>query len=147
METNMKKTRITNGFMAGLISAGVAGLMILGNALEEQGKDDSGKKAAPVVVEHEEVNKDVATSEERLMAFNAAKEAVIEGLVSPETADFRNFIAAVENDVYYLGKGVFAVDSYVESENGYGVKVRTKFYCVLKHEGEDWNVESLIFQE
>ena len=147
METNMKKRRITNGFMAGLISAWVVGLMILGIALEDPENADSGKKAAPKGVEQEEVKKDVATSEERLMAFNAAKDAVMERLVSPATADFRNFIAAVENDVYYLGKGVFAVDSYVDSENGYGVKVRIKFYCVLKHEGEEWKVKSLIFQE
>lgn len=72
------------------------------------------------------------------------EEAVKSRLKSPATADFPYFTDAILS----TNDGHFSVTSYVDSQNGFGAVIRTKFYCEVKYDkGKDkwYLVECILY--
>jgi hypothetical protein len=46
----------------------------------------------------------------------------------------------------HLGNGRYMVISYVDSENAFGARIRTRFNCIVQHINDDeWRLENLTF--
>jgi len=64
-------------------------------------------------------------------------------LKAPSTADFPSIVSDGVG-VSHLGGGVFIVNSYVDAQNSFGAKIRTRFICKLKDNGDKtWALMSL----
>ena len=66
--------------------------------------------------------------------------AVTDRLKSPSTANFGGILdgQTSETCVRYLGKGVYHVNGWVDSQNGFGATVRAEFSVELKDEDGKW---------
>ncbi|MDE0853965.1 MAG: hypothetical protein OSA97_06045 [Nevskia sp.] len=83
----------------------------------------------------------------RIDACNAAVQVVREQLKSPSTADFPGCWAGD----YTIGSDVdkvnFVVGGYVDAENSFGAKLRTRYIVKLSRSGSSFSVTSVqIFQ-
>lgn len=73
-------------------------------------------------------------SEHRRQAVHAAHGYVTQRLKSPATAQFPyTSDHAVDTDK----SGNFVVESYVDSENGFGANIRTHYRCTMIRLGDD----------
>lgn len=91
--------------------------------------------------QEEEAQSQPAFDEIHVMAQGFIKKA----LKAPSTARFPSY----GYQVFDLGGNTFMVESYVDSQNGFGAQLRTPFKIVLKFNGGDiylssnWTVEDL----
>lgn len=67
-------------------------------------------------------------------AFTISKFVVQKMLKSPSTAKFPHIADRAE----YLQDSLFGINSYVDSQNGFGAIVRSKYAIVLYYKGGDW---------
>jgi hypothetical protein len=80
-------------------------------------------------------------------AYSACKSFVTDQLKSPSTAEFpsmREKGVAIEQD-----RGVenqFNISGYVDSKNGFGAMIRTKYYCEVYYGKGDWTLFDLSFE-
>lgn len=75
-------------------------------------------------------------------AWTAAKKVVKENLKAPSTADFP-FSYAREN-ITEIGTNTFVVKSYVDSENGFGAKIRSNFtITIIKNDENSYTYKNL----
>lgn len=65
-------------------------------------------------------------------------------LKSPSTADFP---FGGHRDVKPLGDDRYLVESYVDSQNSFGARVRTNFRGVIKQTQGGWKLEELVLEE
>lgn len=74
-------------------------------------------------------------------AFVMCEQFVTDRLKAPKTADF----ASMSNSsISSLNSDTYTISSYVDSQNGFGAMVRTKFICKVKYVGnEKWRLEDL----
>jgi len=74
-------------------------------------------------------------------ALNMSREFVKEKLLSPANAEF----ALLENSEVRKIDDIYYVDSYVDAKNAYGVSIRKKYKCQMKHkqDSEDWRLIDL----
>jgi len=105
-----------------------------------------------IVVIDANINSEVNTSNsprkdytsERL-AYNLSKDYVLENIKSPSSADFPGLFES-KNHVKDLGGGRFEVNSWVDSENSFGAKIRTRYSCIMiKRSNDRWGIENLKF--
>jgi hypothetical protein len=85
---------------------------------------------------------------ETVEAWVAAKDFVRESLVSPSTAKFHG--VARNPYVVYLGEARYRVTASVDSQNRFGVLIRTDFQLVVRakrDERQTWILESIDFTE
>jgi hypothetical protein len=81
-----------------------------------------------------------------LTAFNVCKDFVSQRLKSPGSAKFRNFF---EEDgeviVSGIGNGPYQVISTVDSQNGFGALIRSRFSCTvtLDRAADTWRLSDL----
>ncbi len=87
-----------------------------------------------------------APPDHKQMANIISQSYVKSALKSPATADFPTFDYGVTD----LGGNRFEVSSYVDSENGFGAKLRSQWYTKLKYSGTgndadptQWTLEEL----
>lgn len=74
-------------------------------------------------------------------AFVMSQSFVEKRLKAPSTADFCSYSDATVTD---LGGGRFRVSAYVDAQNSFGAKIRTRYTCVLKStDGDTWTLESI----
>ena len=79
----------------------------------------------------------------KIGAFVMSQTFMKRRLKSPSTADFPWYTDS-EVSVSHRGGGTFLVESYVDSQNAFGAKLRTHYLCELKDEGTDsWKLISL----
>jgi hypothetical protein len=80
-------------------------------------------------------------SARRVDAFVMCNQFVKDRLRSPASADFASVTSAVINQV---SGDEWTVQSHVDSQNGFGAMLRTKFTCTLKPAGGDrWQLVDL----
>lgn len=80
----------------------------------------------------------------KLRALTYSHLCVEEKLLSPSTAEF----TVDTQDVNMISDSVFVVTSHVDSQNGYGAMVRTKFRCRLTLPDEDrYRCDDVILME
>jgi hypothetical protein len=78
------------------------------------------------------------------MAFEMCKDFVKARLKAPSTATFRNFY---EDDgevrVTGSGAGPYTIQSTVDSQNGFGAKIRSNFSCTVTATGDTWHASNV----
>jgi hypothetical protein len=123
-----KKPKKINGCLSVLIIAAVimTGLYILGS---------SGDNSSS--------NSDNTTNQ--FLAYNYAEDFVKQKLKSPSTAVFPE-VSEKNEHITDLGSGKYKIDSWVDSQNGFGAMVRTNFSCTIIFEGEKVRCEDMIFK-
>jgi hypothetical protein len=78
-------------------------------------------------------------------AYVVCQQFVEDRLVAPATAEFGGPYSQVTKT---LGGGRYEVDTYVDSQNGFGALVRSDFVCTVKHvAGDRYSLESLDISE
>ena len=71
-----------------------------------------------------------------LLAYTYAEDEVKKRLKSPRTAQFPGTSERVTH-IKYISGDTYFIDSFVDSQNGFGALVRTHFYCKIEV-GEDY---------
>jgi len=71
-------------------------------------------------------------------AYLYSTEFVKKRLKAPSTADFSS---KRESTVLKLGEHEYAVTGYVDSENGFGAKIRSNWSTKVRKEGDGWVLE------
>ena len=76
----------------------------------------------------------------KIRVYSACQQFVTQRLKAPSTADFPSF----DDKSVTTGANVFTVDSYVDAQNAFGAKIRTRISCnVLSDDGDNWKLTSL----
>jgi len=103
----------------------LSGLLLLTLCILAVGSSDNGGKSGP----------------DKIGAFVMSQEFVKERLKAPSTADFPWYDESFVTD---LGGGRFRVSAYVDAQNSFGAKIRSKYTCILKStDGDTWTLESI----
>ncbi len=69
-----------------------------------------------------------------------AQQFVLQGLKAPSTAKF----PALPYDTSTDGKGLYKVDSFVDSENSFGAMIRSDWTVLMRLSGETWTLERMV---
>ncbi|MCK5215925.1 MAG: hypothetical protein KAR05_11315 [Candidatus Omnitrophica bacterium] len=65
-------------------------------------------------------------------------------LKSPASAKFPGVFEGSQDHVKHMGNQEYVIDSYVDSQNGFGAMIRTYFRCKIKQVSDDsWRLISL----
>lgn len=93
--------------------------------------------------------------DESSMAFIQCKAFVKEQLKAPSTADFGEYwdshVMQVTDPGAKLGENTYQVTSYVDAQNSFGAKLRNKFTCTERWNGQDdadirnWTLKDLTY--
>lgn len=85
-------------------------------------------------------------NENSSMAYQMSKQFLNKRLKAPATADYP--LDMDKQFVKYIGDSTFHINSYVDSQNSFGALIRTKYYAILKYEGNDqWSLVDLTTEE
>lgn len=87
-----------------------------------------------------------SSSSNKFLAYNYAEDFVKKNLKSPSTADFPGTYEKDEH-ITDLGGGKYKIKSWVDSQNGFGATIRTKFSCTMIFIGDKVRCEDLKFNE
>jgi len=72
-------------------------------------------------------------------AFNFCKRAVEASLKAPSTAKFQSVLGAT---ISQYGDETFSVESYVDSQNGFGAMLRSNYICTVTYLGGNrWRLD------
>lgn len=87
------------------------------------------------------------TKEDPILAYNMLEIFVEKRLKTPTEAEFAGTFEKTSH-VKFLGNNTYQINSYVDSKNSFGAKLRTKFSGNIKRISEDdWELISLeIFE-
>lgn len=86
-----------------------------------------------------------STSANKFLAYNYAEDFVEKKLKSPSTAEFPG-VTEKDKHITDLGGGKYKINSWVDSQNGFGATIRTNFSCTIVFEGDKVRCENLIFE-
>jgi hypothetical protein len=89
---------------------------------------------------------DSTNSTNNFLAYNYAEDFVKQKLKSPSTAIFPG-ISEKNEHIIDLGSGKYKINSWVDSQNGFGAMLRTNFSCTIIFEGEKVRCEDLVLLE
>ena len=81
----------------------------------------------------------------KFLAYNYAEGFVEKMLKSPSTAEFPGVIEK-DKHITDLGEGKYKINSWVDSQNGFGATIRTNFSCTIIFEGNKVRYENLILE-
>ena len=82
-------------------------------------------------------------SELRTDAAQICKQFVEKRLRAPATASFQNIYEATVSGPLG-GVEEYEVTSFVDSENGFGAKLRSNYVCTVEHkDGKNWHLKDL----
>ena len=81
------------------------------------------------------------------MAWVMAQTFIRRELKSPSTASFGSIfngdLQTTDDVTTYYGRGEYRVRGWVDAENSFGAKIRSRFSCVLKDDGSSWSLVSI----
>ena len=81
----------------------------------------------------------------KFLAYNYAEEFVKKRLKSPSTAEFPGTFE--KNDhIKELGNNEYLISSWVDSQNGFGAMIRSRFSCKIIFEGNNVRCENLLIE-
>jgi len=89
---------------------------------------------------------DSTNSTNNFLAYNYAEDFVKQKLKSPSTAIFPG-VSEKNEHIIDLGSGKYKINSWVDSQNGFGAMLRTNFSCTIIFEGEKVRCEDLVLLE
>jgi len=83
-----------------------------------------------------------STTNNGTMAYVMCQDRVKESLKAPSTAEFSGI---TETQIAPQGNRKYAVIGWVDAQNSFGAKLRTKYICKATDEGNSqWNFEPLV---
>ncbi len=117
-----------------IIGGGLVILMIIGAAAGDSSSSGGGSSSS--------------SSDQKYAAFEMCKDFVKDRLKAPSTATFRNFFQDDgEVSVSGYGDGPYTVMSTVDSQNGFGAKIRSSFSCTVTNtSGDNWRLNSISIE-
>lgn len=78
-----------------------------------------------------------------ILAYNYAKDFIKDRLKSPSTAEFPGTFEK-KNHVRDLGNGQYQISSWVDSQNGFGAKIRSRWSCKITFKNEQVHAENIV---
>lgn len=78
-----------------------------------------------------------------LLAYSFAEDFIKERLKAPSTAEFPGLFEK-KNHVKSLGNGEYQINSWVDSQNGFGAMIRSRWACKIKFVGDKVQAENII---
>lgn len=81
----------------------------------------------------------------KFLAYNYAEEFVKKRLKAPGTAEFPKTSEKI-NHITSLGGEKYMIDSWVDSQNGFGALIRSRFTCKVIFENGSVRAENLIIE-
>jgi len=97
-------------------------------------------------IQRDSANKADFISKYESSAYSTSQQFLNDRLKSPSTAEYPTDWD--RNMVEYMGDSVFYIKSYVDSQNGFGATIRTKYWARLKLvPGDKWNLISIKLDE
>jgi len=86
----------------------------------------------PVEVKREQINtpQQINTSQQRMLAYSYAESFIKQKLKSPSTAKFPGVFEKNEH-VSFQDTNVYLINSWVDSQNGFGAIIRSNFKCQI----------------
>lgn len=122
----MPKGKDTN--YGGLVLIGVLLLLIIVCAILSPGKLFPGKTGQQ-------------SGPDEMGAWTISQQFVNDALKAPATASYPSYDESFVTD---LGGGRFKVDAYVDAQNSFGAKIRSRFTCtVSSSDGTHWHLENI----
>ena len=79
----------------------------------------------------------------RVGAFTACYRYVVNELKSPSTAEM---CSISEAEIKELPNNKYSIYGYVDSQNGFGATVRTRFICEVQYDGKNWILTDILLQ-
>ena len=86
---------------------------------------------------------DSSSSSEDLLAYIYAEDFVKQRLKSPSTAKFAGTFEKRDH-ITQVGDREYRISSYVDSQNGFGATIRSKWSCTIYFEGNNAKCKDLI---
>ena len=84
-------------------------------------------------------------SSQDLLAFNYSEEFVKERLKSPSTASFPR--SSEKRDyITKLGENKYLIEAWVDSQNGFGAMIRSKYSCTITFVDDKVRCENLVIE-
>jgi hypothetical protein len=84
-----------------------------------------------------------SSSSEDLLAYNYAETYVKQRLKSPSTAEFAGLFEKRDH-ITKVGDREYKITSYVDSQNGFGATLRSKWSCTIKFVGNNVQCNGLV---
>ena len=81
----------------------------------------------------------------KFLAYNYAEDFVKQRLKSPSTAEFPGTFEK-DKHITEIGNKEYQINSWVDSQNGFGATIRSKFSCKIIFEGDNVRVENLVIE-
>jgi|GEM_PF-1697113 hypothetical protein len=86
------------------------------------------------------------SDKDKLEAYGYVENFVKNKLKSPSSAVFPSYREQIEH-TDYLGEDVFKIKSWVDSQNGFGAMIRTRFVCTIYYQDNKVKCQDLQFLE
>lgn len=87
-----------------------------------------------------------SSSDRGYTAFEMCKKSVRTNLKAPSTAKFRDYFGDQAPSISGSGDGPYTVSSTVDSQNGFGAVIRSRFTCTAEYVGSDrWSLSSTVY--
>lgn len=80
-----------------------------------------------------------------ILAYNFAEDFVKQRLKSPSTAKFPRLFEKNEH-ITDLGNGEYQIKSWVDSQNGFGAMIRSKWSCKIRFVDDKVQAENIIIE-
>jgi hypothetical protein len=71
-----------------------------------------------------------STEHSKFLAYNYAEDFIEQRLKSPSTAEFPG-VSEKDRHITDLGGGEYQINSWVDSQNGFGAMIRTQWSCKI----------------
>jgi hypothetical protein len=86
-----------------------------------------------------------STDTNKFLAYSYAEDFVKQKLKSPSTAEFPGTFEK-DKHITELGNSQYQITSWVDSQNGFGAMLRSKFSCKIIFEGDNVRCENLVIE-
>lgn len=139
-QTDMQKKQSIVAFFVVLIVVIFACFYFFTGPSSQKQKNVNSLDVPPSITAEEARNK---AENIKWDAYYTAKNFVKNRLKSPSTANFPN---GKDATITLLPDGVtYKIYSYVDSQNGFGAMIRTRWYAKLIIDGDSWKLLDLVF--
>lgn len=129
-----RRTSLTTWFVTIFFGLPIILMVIAGSGRNDDASAPAASRSPAVAAASPTANSDTSLS---MSACEAAKEAVLKQLRAPATADFPGCVFGADSYSIRANpeRSRFWVQGHVDSQNGFGANVRSKFIVELTRQG------------
>jgi hypothetical protein len=115
----------------------IVGLVCIGSFFQQP-------KTAEQLAQEQAAREEEFCNSDNVGAFVMARDAVKKILKSPSTAEFPS--GTLDSTIRNTGDCTYEVVSYVDAQNSFGAKLRTKYLAVVRYDGNyQWTTKKVQF--